>query len=79
MKYSIETTDYGCIETLEISNSEKYQKRTQRIKGGCRSLDDDFSDQMEKAGIDEEIIEKAYEVYDDFGALDFMELAELIE
>ena len=34
---------------------------------------------MEKAGIDEEIIEKAYEVYDDFGALDFMELAELIE
>ena len=27
----------------------------------------------------EEIIEKAYEVYDDFGALDFMELAELIE
>lgn len=52
MKYSIETTDYGCIETLEISNGEKYQKRTQRIKGGCRSLDDDFSDQMEKAGID---------------------------
>lgn len=79
MKYSIETTDYGCIEPLEISNGEKYQKRTQRIKGGCRSLDDDFSDQMEKAGIDEEIIEKAYEVYDDFGALDFMELAELIE
>ena len=79
MKYSIETTDYGCIETLELSNGEKYQKRTQRIKGGCRSLDDDFSDQMEKAGIDEEIIEKAYEVYDDFGALDFMELAELID
>lgn len=58
MKYSIETTDYGCIETLEISNGEKYQKRTQRIKGGCRSLDDDFSDQMERRGSTKKLLRK---------------------
>lgn len=78
MKYSIEITDYGCIETIELANGEKYQKRTQKTKKGYESaFDESFSWQIRKAGICEEIIEKVYEMYDRFAFLDFMELAEL--
>lgn len=28
MKYCIETTDNGCIETLEMSKDEKFQKKS---------------------------------------------------
>lgn len=69
MKYCIETTDYGCIETIEFSNGEKFQKRT--------PMDESFSLQMRKAGICEKIIEKVHEMYDGFAVMDFMELAEL--
>ena len=32
MKYCIETTDKGCIETLEISDKEKFQMESIKIK-----------------------------------------------
>lgn len=79
MKYTIEATNYGCIETIELPNEETYQKRTLRIKGGCRALDEDFAEQLEKAGVSEEIIERVYEQYDDFGALEFMEIEEAFQ
>lgn len=78
MKYTIETTDKGCIETLEISDKEKFQRELIKIKGGCRALGNSLAEQLEEAGYCEEIVEKVDEIYDGFEGLDFLELAELI-
>jgi hypothetical protein len=78
MKYCIETTDNGCIETLEISDKEKFQRESIKIKGGCKSLGKSFADQLEEAGYCDEIVEKVDEIYDEFGDLDFLQLAELV-
>ena len=78
MKYCIETTDNGCIETLEISDEEKFQRESRRIKGGCRVLEKSFADQLADAGYCEEIVEKVDEMYDEFKGLDFLQLEELV-
>lgn len=78
MKYCIETTDNGCIETLEISENQKFQRETKRTEYGCTSSDPDFSDQLEEAGYCNEIVETVYDSYDGCGTLDFIQLAELI-
>lgn len=77
MKYSIETTDKGCIETLEISD-EKFQRESIRTEYGCSSSDPDFTDQLEKAGYCDEILEKVCDLYDGCETLDFIQLAELV-
>ena len=51
MKYAIEITDDGCVETLEFPNGEKFTKRSKRTNFGCQSIDDDFSEQMERGDI----------------------------
>lgn len=76
MKYTIETTDDGCIETLEFRNG-KYTKRSQKTGFGCEALDEDFSAQLEKVGFCNVILDRVYDLYDGFGALNSIELAEL--
>ena len=78
MKYCIETTDDGCIETLEISEKKKFTKRTIRTDYGCKSSDPGFSDQMEEAGYSDEIVENVFDFYDGFGNANFLDLAEMI-
>lgn len=77
MKYTIETTENGCIETLEFLNGEKYTKRSERTEYGCRCLDKDLSDQLEESGFCEEIVEKIYDMFDGFASLKFLEVSEL--
>lgn len=76
MKYTIETTNSGCVETLELSDGSKYEKRYTRIQGGCQCESEDFADQMEADGINEEMVERVYDAFDSFLALDFLILAE---
>ena len=78
MKYCIETTDNGCIETLEMSENQKFQRETKRTEYGCTTSYPDFSDQLEEAGYCDEIVEKVYDLYDGCETLDFIQLAELI-
>lgn len=77
MKYTIETTENGCIETLEFLNGEKYTRRSERTEYGCRCLDKDLSDQLEESGFCEEIVEKIYDMFDGFASLKFLEVSEL--
>ena len=77
MKYTIETTETGCIETLEFSDGSKFEKRTERTDCGCTSLDDEFSEQLEENGFCEEILDKVYDLFDGFIALEFLGIAEL--
>lgn len=77
MKYVIETTEYGCIETLEFSDGSKFTRRNRKTDTGCKALDDEFNEQLETDGFCEEILEKVYDLFDSFFALEFLELAEL--
>lgn len=78
MKYIIETTEEGCVETIELDNGKKYVKRHIRTSCGDKSEDDDFYEQMESDGIsNEEFLDNVYETFDGFFALDFMELSEM--
>lgn len=76
MKYTIETTDDGCVETLEIGG-DKFTKAHKRTVDGCQAKDDEFHEQLEAAGYCEEILDLVYETYDGFQALNFLKLAEL--
>lgn len=78
MKYCIETTDNGCIETLEMSENQKFQRETNRTEYGCTTSDPDFSEQLEEAGYCDEIVEKVYDLYDGCETLDFIQMAELV-
>lgn len=78
MKYTIEITDEGCLETLEFPNGDKFTKRSKRIPCGSQGIDNDFSDQLEDAGYPEEILDAVYNMFDGFCSLDFMELDDLV-
>lgn len=43
------------------------------------SLDDNFRDQMAKDGIDKEITDFIYDLYDGYPGLNFMELAKVAQ
>lgn len=77
MKYTIETTKNGCVETITLDNGIKYSKN--HIKTGYGSIKEDntFSEQMERDGICEGILERVYDLFDGFIASEFMNIADL--
>lgn len=78
MKYVIETTENGCVETITLSDGRQYSKRHVRSDhGGSITRDDDFYEQMERDGICEEILDKVCDLFDGFIASDFMDIVEL--
>lgn len=79
MKYTIETTPAGCLETIELHDGSKYTKHNVRTECGCKSSDYSFADQMEADGICEEILEKVEDLFDGFMCMDFMEIAEMMD
>lgn len=76
MKYTIETINGGCVETIELSDGSKYEKKYTRTENGCRCESEDFADQMKADGICEEMVERVYDLFDSFLALDFLTLSE---
>lgn len=78
MKYTIETVDGVCTETMEFPNGDKFVKRSERTDCGCRHIDSDFSEQLEAAEYEEEIVGVVFDLFDSFGSLDFMELDDLV-
>ena len=67
MRYSIETTENGVNETLEVDGN-LYKKEWEREKNGLfRCKQKGFADQMENDGYDNEsLLEKIDEVFDSF-------------
>ena len=55
MKYSVEGTNNGYVETLEI-NGKIYKKHWISVDGDLSCTDDIFCHQMEKDGYDMEIL-----------------------
>ena len=77
MKFTIETTNDGCMETLELHDGSKYTKRHIKTSFGSQCEDLAFADQMVLDGICEEIVDKVYDVFDGFLPSEFMDIAEL--
>ena len=77
MKYTIEKTENGCTEMIELDNDKKYIKRWEGVSYGCTALDKDFCEQMEDDGIkDEDFLDEIYALYDNvLVALDFIKLS----
>lgn len=77
MKYTIVPTANGCVETIILHDGSTYRKRHIKTDIGSECLDDDFSDQMKKDGICEEILEQVSNAFDRFLATHFMNMDEL--
>lgn len=75
MKYMIEETENGCIETLEFSDGRKFTKESFLMPWGCESHDPDFAEQLEESGFDDDTVERVWNLFDGFGALDFLSIA----
>lgn len=78
MKYTIETTENGCQETMVINGGKTYIKRHRKTFYGSECLDEAFCEQMREDGICEEMLEKIYDTFDGFLADDFMDIARRI-
>lgn len=74
MKYTIETTEKGC---LTLNNGNQYSKRHTKIDCGSIEEDDEFYEQMRIDGICVEVLDKVYDLFDGFIASDFMSVAKL--
>ena len=80
MKYTIESTEKGCIETIELDDGRQYTREHTRTSFGSKCEDLDFSEQMDNNGIaDDEFLDKVYDTFDSFLASNFMDMAELEE
>ena len=79
MKYEIETTENGCIETITLSDDRQYIKRhTKTGVGFAREEDSEFSTQMGKDGFCEEFLNDVYDLFDNKSiACDFIYIADL--
>lgn len=77
MKYSIETTENGCIERLEIAG-EKLESETVETDFGCQGLGKCFVDQLEEMGFSAEILDKVDDTFGGFITLEFLKLKELL-
>lgn len=77
MKYSIESKETGYIETLEFCG-KIYKKESIKTEFGCKSLDDDFSEQLENDSVtDDELLADVFDAFDGFNALEFIQMAKL--
>ena len=80
MKYTMESTKTGCVETIELQDGRKYTKKHTRTLFGSRCEDKEFWEQMQDNGIrDDEFLDKVYDTFDDFSASHFMDIAEICE
>ncbi len=79
MKYTIETTDTGCIETLETNNGTFSTEWKEIGFGQWQSQGETLVDQMEAAGFDDSALDVVDELYDGNYELDFIQLAKAAE
>lgn len=77
MKYVIETTEAGCLETILFNDGSAFSKRHTKTDYGSKAEDDEFYEQMGKEGFCEEILDKVCDLFDGTIASEFMSLAEL--
>lgn len=78
MKYTIETTDTGCIETIQTERGT-FSNEWVRIGPGRYTCDAELVNQMESAGSDDDTLDMVCDLYDGNSELDFMRIAKAAE
>ena len=79
MKYIIETTEKGCAESLEMDDGQKFSDEWVKTFGKYETTGPGLGTQLEDVGYDEEVLEKARDIFDGLRACDFIDLADLIK
>ena len=79
MKYTVETTENGVIETLELDGTIYKKEWTRRENGLFEGSQKDFSEQMRDDGYDGELVERVAEVFDSFLAGDVDDMREYLD
>lgn len=80
MKYTIETTEEGCIETITLHGKQYQKEHSKTGVGFYREEDEPFYEQMEKDGICEEVLNEVCDLFDEGNmAVDFMSLTEMFD
>lgn len=77
MRYTIETTENGCQETIMMDDGKTYTKRHRKTSYGSLCRDEEFCEQMENDGYCKEMLEKIYDTFDSLLASEFMDIAKL--
>lgn len=77
MKYTIESTENKCVETLELSDGSTYKKTHTRTNLGSTCNDSNFDTQMQIDGICEEIREIVSGLFDGTLVTDCFKLSEM--
>lgn len=77
MKYTIESTETGCVETIELKDGKTYTRKHTKMIWGSECKDGDFADMMAQDGVCDEMLDKVYDTFDSFLASNFMDIAEL--
>lgn len=72
MKYTIEGTNNGCRETIQLEKGHIYSREHRMTHFGNQCEDKEFSEQMEADGIGEVVCGKVYDIFDSFIACEFM-------
>ena len=76
MKYMIETTEDGCVQTLEFDNGEIYTSKAKRTVFGYE-ITPNFSSQLAEKDYCEEVVEAVDDLLDGTRFLEFIELANM--
>lgn len=74
MKYTIQLTGHGCIETLELKDGTKLSVEWVGDFWEIKSKNPSLTDQLKKLGYDEEILEAAENLFDGMHTMDFVVL-----
>lgn len=72
----IETTEDGCVQTLEFDNGEIYTSNVERDIFGYE-ITPNFSSQLAEKGYCEEVVEAVDALLDGTRFLEFMELVDI--
>lgn len=76
MKYMIETTEDGCVQTLEFDNGEIYTSNVKRTIFGYE-ITPNFSSQLAEKDYCEEVVEVVDDLLDGTRFLEFIKLANM--
>ncbi len=76
MKYMIETTEDGCVQTLEFDNGEIYTSNVKRTIFGCE-ITPNFSSQLAENDYCEWAVKTVDDLLDGTRFLEFIEFANM--
>lgn len=77
MKYTIESTENGCVETLEVGDGRKFVCEMRKSCGYYEETGPNLASQLEEAGFNDEIVDRVDDMFGGMMEIEFIDLSEL--